>query len=742
MSPLAGGRGRYGATPLALAAIVFVITAPVFWRQVELRGADVAQAHENAALYQRIYPSAHYGFTRLARGELPLWNSSQACGTAFLADPSNGLFQPLNALFLRLPATRAMAVHAYVTLALSGFLFILFARSLNIGYLAALFGGLTYAYSGVAASAMSHPDSAAAMAWAPLVLWGTSEFARRGRMSCSILSGLGGALMLLCGAWPIAIAVFILCAAYWTIWSFPPSQHEISFGRRATGLALAALTALGISAIQWWPTLAWLTTLEAPWNVLCRMDLAGLPASGWRGVLGHLLGAKAGSLPHLGYVGMAPLVALPAALFTKRARRDLVFFLVAAPALLFAAGHDTFPLSFPPQAWAIPGTLGLAALGSMGLDRLLHATRGRHAPSLGAPALCTVICALTLVYVSSSEARGRIIVFLALLVPFILFRTRPVAAFCGILAAAFLFIDLTLASANRYQHPFLDAPECYMRQASSISAAQEHTPDGRIFVSSHELDNALPANLGMIFPVQTVGGRAARTHEQATLWKRIERDDPAAAMSSPLLDLMGMQTVIVSPEGPLYAENWAAQDDAVREVRLEGDVRLFVNNEAFPRAYYVSQWQRAESAEEAFDMLTSPDFDMRQTCVIQTGHPAVDALKALVPESREPVPSKNQTVCELDEITPEHIVVHLETASPGVTVITDTFDRGWKATLDGIPWPILRANGAFRGIATPAGKHEIVLRYDPVSLRLGQSLSLATLAALLGLGLVSLGRSQ
>jgi uncharacterized membrane protein YfhO len=63
---------------------------------------------------------------------------------------------------------------------------------------------------------------------------------------------------------------------------------------------------------------------------------------------------------------------------------------------------------------------------------------------------------------------------------------------------------------------------------------------------------------------------------------------------------------------------------------------------------------------------------------------------------------------------------------PGYLVLADTYYPSWKAFVDGQPWPVLRANYAFRAVALPAGYHRVIFRYEPVSFRLGLSLSGAT----------------
>jgi len=66
----------------------------------------------------------------------------------------------------------------------------------------------------------------------------------------------------------------------------------------------------------------------------------------------------------------------------------------------------------------------------------------------------------------------------------------------------------------------------------------------------------------------------------------------------------------------------------------------------------------------------------------------------------------------------------------GYLVVRDSYARGWRASVDGVPAPILRANGKHRALAVPAGRHEVVMWYEPPGLWIGVGLtSLAALAS-------------
>ena len=75
--------------------------------------------------------------------------------------------------------------------------------------------------------------------------------------------------------------------------------------------------------------------------------------------------------------------------------------------------------------------------------------------------------------------------------------------------------------------------------------------------------------------------------------------------------------------------------------------------------------------------------------------------------------------------------VRADATAPSILVLTDTWDPGWTAAVDGMPAEIVRAYGTFRGVGVPAGTSEVTFAYRPVETYAGFALAGAT-----GLGLV------
>lgn len=78
--------------------------------------------------------------------------------------------------------------------------------------------------------------------------------------------------------------------------------------------------------------------------------------------------------------------------------------------------------------------------------------------------------------------------------------------------------------------------------------------------------------------------------------------------------------------------------------------------------------------------------------------------------------------------------VTLPSGAAGWLVVSEAWDAGWRAEVDGRSAPVLRGDGGLIAVPLPAeGAREVLLRYRPRSVLLGLAISLAGLAGVLGL---------
>jgi hypothetical protein len=123
-----------------------------------------------------------------------------------------------------------------------------------------------------------------------------------------------------------------------------------------------------------------------------------------------------------------------------------------------------------------------------------------------------------------------------------------------------------------------------------------------------------------------------------------------------------------------------------------------------PGAYVVGSALRADSDDDAIALLLSPGFDPRREAVLAG---AGDA---------RPLPAGWSGSARVLRRAENSLRVETETNAPGILVVVEAFHGDWRATVDGAPARVERANVAFRGVEVPAGRHTVEMRYAPRSI--------------------------
>src|SRR5205807_336844 len=75
----------------------------------------------------------------------------------------------------------------------------------------------------------------------------------------------------------------------------------------------------------------------------------------------------------------------------------------------------------------------------------------------------------------------------------------------------------------------------------------------------------------------------------------------------------------------------------------------------------------------------------------------------------------------------------VDTPRGGFLRISGRYDRGWSARVDGRPVPVWRADGVFRGVVVPNGRHAVTFRYRNRAEHVGRWLALVGLVGFVAL---------
>lgn len=135
---------------------------------------------------------------------------------------------------------------------------------------------------------------------------------------------------------------------------------------------------------------------------------------------------------------------------------------------------------------------------------------------------------------------------------------------------------------------------------------------------------------------------------------------------------------------------------------------------AFPRAWVVPAIRAFAAADDtAVERLAVENFDPLREAIVHGPAPAMPA---------------GATAGPAEVLAAGDHVLKLRAGSPGLMVVSDTWYPRWRAMVDGRPAPVLRVNGAMRGVVTPRAGAIVEMRFDEGNLPAFLALSYAILA--------------
>jgi len=717
-----------------------------------------------------------------AAGSWPLWDPYYGFGQPHWAVPQTQTLYPPTLLLLVLPPGMAFTLSAIGHLVFAGVGVCLLLRRAGAAFLPSLAGGGLVALSGPYLSMLNVWHQLAGAAWIPWLLLLADRGLQRATPGSALAWGAAASLQVFAGAGEMS-AFAALANAAQVVHACSRADGTLRRRRLATAAAAAAL-AIGLSAALWWPALALagrsirrdLPDVDRGFSSIHPLALAQAvlpaPLDALPFPSGDAALASESAEPFLAslYLGLPVLGLVAAALARRRCALTRAALALLLLGLLLALGRH-LPLlglalwklpplaafRFPAKAMALVA-LAWALLAALGADALARG-QARRAGLAGA-ALAT---ALSLGFAAWAPASG---------LAWTPLPARPAGELVAFtLAAALLLVagarlggrrrELAIAAAAclalfdlATQHAGLNptAPAAFFASPPPVVEAIRPTVESageEPFTRVHVWDYR-PVPAGKRFPERDLGAfyqetpvgapvplaRAAGL--QAYLYP--STSSRFGVFGSFTKDLMRLYpaglhdlTLLVreAPETPAYgrllrlagvthvlALHDGGQQPLEPVARLEGvfrePIRVFRVPDPLPRSYAVGG-VRVADAGAAYALLLQPDFDPAREIVLPEGAPRI--ASGFAGTSR------------VAELLPDRVRLDAQLSADGFVVLLDAWDPGWRATVDGRPAPVLRANVAFRAVPVPAGRHGVELLYRPTELRAGVTLSLLTLLA-------------
>jgi hypothetical protein len=148
--------------------------------------------------------------------------------------------------------------------------------------------------------------------------------------------------------------------------------------------------------------------------------------------------------------------------------------------------------------------------------------------------------------------------------------------------------------------------------------------------------------------------------------------------------------------------------------------RLYEDLCFVPRTYVAGTSLFSTDSAETLDHLASPDFDAAHTVILAAPAGSAPAVSATEPVGQVEVVHRD----------PNSVTLQARLSRPAYVVLLERYDPSWRATVDGRPAPLWRANQIFRAVYAEAGRHEIRFDYRQHGLFGGLIISLLTLGTL------------
>jgi hypothetical protein len=167
---------------------------------------------------------------------------------------------------------------------------------------------------------------------------------------------------------------------------------------------------------------------------------------------------------------------------------------------------------------------------------------------------------------------------------------------------------------------------------------------------------------------------------------------------------------------------------------------LYRLSDPLPRAWLVPQARVVLAPDDLLSELMNPAFDPSTEVLLEEIESPYSLLtrphQGATPYS--PVPTRGllpPVFTSLHEAWNSR-TIDLVVPGPGYLVLAYTYYPGWRATVDGQPVQILRANYAFMALPLEPGRHQVILRYQPFSWKLGALVSGMSVLLIIGMAMV------
>ena len=742
-----GWAQRARKTILAVAITLAVATVP-YWEV--LAGRRTAMYGDVNDLQVPLYTAA---WRTIRAGHWPWWTQNVFGGHSMVGAAQYAVFYPFNAIFGWLDPQTAYRwwMLGHVWLAAAG----AFAWSWHRwrSRPGAVVSGIAYALNGFTVLHLVHPSFLAAAAWLPFAFLGIDLVSERWSTARAALVAIPIALIAFLGHPQLVWMATLGCSVYAVALLVLRGRDWAATGRTVGAIACG----LGIGALQLLPLASFSQSSVRP-----TLSMTG---SFEHSVMPHQLllfgfpyvfgGASHGpsSAPWTGsdlyhevgnYFGVTVLaLAVVGVVVLRKNRVVQALGVLAVVAVLIGLGrstpfghlvYDVVPGARLFRSWGRTlwlANLAVSMLAGVGVREVLRAPQ-RVVTRIAMIAGALAVVAIVLPHLGAVQGK------LATGSAGTIVRALPVVLLLALAGA------VALAAVNRRIGVVAILVVCALDMVSFANVAPWYS-SSQDAAEVHALYDASPPVFGAL---HDASGGIDRWASDSYVFRSLSLAKDLLGVNGydPLLQKDWAETAGgwryhgYPARADLWEPGWASDVLRVSTLVLSNSVRptdqSWEPNGAVPDMGF-TRWVRTPRLPDAYlvgavdlttltqirSRLASPYANFRASAYVERRTPGMDGLDQ---------PGRAGTVDSTDMLDSGRIVV--DARRDALLVVSQDWERGWHATVDGKSVPVLRTNGLVIGLTVPRGHHVVHIAFTPPGLRRG---ALVALLAVLVLFLVA-----
>lgn len=770
--------------PLLLLLLTFVFYHKIFLSPNEMINAsDIIGAYAPEKWF--------FSYSIKTLHSFPLWNPYLFSGTPFPGNPTTAIFYPINLLYLLFNSNVAFGYVYVLDVYLISLFTYLFARTIHLERFAAFITAVIFAFSATIAVRIipGHVFFLDNLVWFPLLLLFFEKIIQKQKIVYGVFAAVPIANMFLSGFIQIAFYSLFTASLYIGLRFFLEMKNHIrnlQFKNVFFSFLIANVLGFSLGAVQILPTLEFakqsLRTNGLPYEIATTFSLHPFQIISF--IFPHFFGSQGyfwgkGNFHEMAaYIGIIPLLLVLLALVKKRTIYIGIFSFLIVLSLAYALGKYS-PVFFLFYRF-IPGfnsfrvpvrmlfvyTFSLSILAGFGVHYITKKTSANyHFLFIGFFSLIVSTILLlnknSLYFYMSFILQNKyasnypkeilfgyflrdLWIFSLSLLAFSLFlyvlkkypqRREEIK----ILITVCIVLDLYV-----YSYGFVDMKSIsYIFQPPPI--IKKITADSgkfRTFDLTERIFPVLPDN----HIEGTIGVNSMRLKEYNDFFSNAGDHEnwpyesffqfKHTIKNLQILDILNVKYIISDTQLPVDGLSQIdASNTLPKNIVLEAGITnhtlyLYKNSHVLPRAYIVSNARVIKNEEKTLSVVTDKTFQPKEYVILNS-----------IPS----IPLRNKQTDEKVTIvsySPNTIKVSLQLQNPGFLVLSELWYPGWKAYDNGKELPIYRADFLLRSVSLPKGNHIILWQYDPVSFKVGASISLLSLSIIGAYSIVTVGKGK